>query len=42
MVDCTCHRKNCPRHGNCCECIEHHRKLGSLVSCMKDLVKKGK
>jgi len=23
--ECTCKIKDCPRHGKCGECIEHHR-----------------
>lgn len=34
-ANCTCKMVDCVRHGKCCECINHHREKGSLVSCMK-------
>lgn len=35
-ANCTCPKVECERHGKCCECINHHRKLGNQVSCMRD------
>lgn len=35
--NCTCPKKECPRHGKCCECIMNHRGNGSLVFCMRDI-----
>ncbi|WP_371366554.1 hypothetical protein SRRS_08640 [Sporomusa rhizae] len=31
--DCTCPKKECPRHGYCCECVANHRKLGAPPLC---------
>ena len=30
--NCNC-TAECPRHGKCCECIEHHRAQGQLPAC---------
>ena len=34
---CSCRWKNCKRHGNCAECIAHHKKSEKypLPSCKK-------
>lgn len=39
-ANCTCPKKECPRHGICCECIMNHRNNGSLVFCMREIAKK--
>jgi len=31
--NCVCKNLNCPRHGNCKTCQEHHK--GGLTSCKK-------
>ena len=36
--NCPCKKKECPRHGKCCACINHHRNNGKLVACMRPLV----
>ena len=33
--DCTC-PKECPRHGKCCACVAHHRKIGKLPHCLRE------
>ncbi|WP_192929654.1 hypothetical protein [Alkaliphilus serpentinus] len=38
--DCLCPKANCPRHGNCCQCINHHLKIQTLVYCMRSMAKK--
>ncbi|MBQ0160435.1 MAG: hypothetical protein MJZ99_06075 [Bacteroidales bacterium] len=35
-IECPC-PKECPRHGKCCACVAHHRQLGKLPSCLRDL-----
>jgi hypothetical protein len=32
-VDCSCTYEPCPRKGNCCQCVRHHRKKGQLPAC---------
>ncbi|MDU4892004.1 MAG: hypothetical protein E6344_12570 [Clostridium sp.] len=34
---CTCLNTKCPRHGNCKECIEHHKnkKDNPLTACKR-------
>jgi len=31
--DCPCTYPGCPRHGNCCQCVAHHRGKGQLAAC---------
>jgi len=26
---------SCPRKGNCCECVKHHREAGDLPACLR-------
>ena len=33
--ECTC-PKECPRHGSCCACVAHHRKMGNLPHCLRE------
>jgi len=40
--NCTCPKKDCERHGKCCECINFHRNMGNKVSCMRDKVEEHK
>ncbi|EHJ00702.1 MULTISPECIES: hypothetical protein [unclassified Clostridium] len=35
--NCTCSNIACERHGKCCECVNFHRNIGNLVSCMRDI-----
>jgi hypothetical protein len=30
---CTCTYPGCPRHGNCCECLQYHLKSKQLPGC---------
>ena len=32
---CPCDATDCPRHGDCAECIAFHRKLGDPTACEK-------
>ena len=40
--NCTCLKKDCERHGKCCECINFHLNMGNKVSCMRDKVEENK
>ncbi|WP_243359437.1 DUF6485 family protein [Fundidesulfovibrio terrae] len=31
--DCNCTYPGCPRHGNCCQCVRHHRAKDQLPAC---------
>lgn len=31
---CTYNNKGCPRRGNCCQCVAHHRERGQATACM--------
>ena len=31
--DCPCTYPGCPRHGNCCQCVAHHRDKSQLPAC---------
>ncbi|WP_105616248.1 DUF6485 family protein [Vallitalea okinawensis] len=31
--DCRCTQISCPRHGNCCQCVSHHRDRNELPGC---------
>lgn len=35
-IDCPC-PKDCPRHGKCCACVAHHRRIGKLPSCLRNV-----
>jgi len=32
-ADCPCTYPGCPRHGNCCQCVAHHRAKDQLPAC---------
>jgi len=32
---CPCPKKECERHGNCCECVPYHRGRGNIVFCFR-------
>ncbi|MGN0906611.1 MAG: hypothetical protein ACI4NM_05630 [Bullifex sp.] len=34
-MDCPCKKTDCPRHGNCEECMRHHMKKGKPPKCEK-------
>ena len=36
-ANCTCPKADCPRHGNCYECVMHHRKpeIAGIVFCLR-------
>jgi len=34
MERCTCTYEPCARKGNCCACIEYHRRSGELPGCL--------
>ncbi len=34
--ECTC-PKECQRHGKCCACVAHHRSLGKLPHCLRQI-----
>jgi Domain of unknown function (DUF6485) len=31
--DCPCTYPGCPRHGNCCQCVSHHRAKDQIPAC---------
>lgn len=31
---CTCTYMSCGRRGNCCKCIQYHKKAGELPGCL--------
>lgn len=33
LKNCTCTYEPCPRKGNCCACVEYHRKYNELPGC---------
>ncbi len=33
MDNCNCSYPNCPRKGNCCECIQYHLNRRELPAC---------
>ncbi|MFP5239423.1 MAG: hypothetical protein ACLGQW_06300 [Acidobacteriota bacterium] len=33
MADCPCTYPGCPRYGNCCQCVAHHRAKDQLPAC---------
>ena len=33
LADCACTYENCPRQGNCCACVRHHRQNDELPAC---------
>lgn len=35
LEKCTCIKRNCERHGNCVECLEHHRNSRYVPYCKK-------
>ena len=38
-IECPC-PKDCPRHGKCCACVAHHRDLGNLPICLRNIENK--
>ncbi|MDS1030923.1 hypothetical protein RDV78_10795 [Bacillota bacterium LX-D] len=38
--NCNCPKKDCERHGKCCQCINFHVESESLVYCMAKIAKK--
>ncbi|MGD1822081.1 MAG: hypothetical protein ACPKM0_04870 [Pleomorphochaeta sp.] len=34
-TECPCKNIKCERHGNCIECIKHHKEIGSKTACGK-------
>ena len=38
--NCNCPKTECPRHGNCMECVEHHKSIpgGKIPFCMRYMV----
>lgn len=40
-LDCPC-TANCPRHGDCAACVDHHYTQGSLPFCLREIGNKGK
>jgi len=37
--DCPCPLKDCPRHGKCTECEEHHHSKNQKTFCEKQDIK---
>ena len=33
MTNCNCTYEPCSRKGNCCDCIQYHRRSGELPAC---------
>jgi len=33
MAKCNCSADDCPRKGNCCECLQHHLAAQQLPAC---------
>ncbi len=45
LEKCNCIKKNCPRHGKCSECLEHHSNSRYVPYCKREksnMVKKHK
>lgn len=38
-TNCPCKNIDCPRHGNCVDCIKFHRGKQVLVACMREIAK---
>ena len=38
--NCNCPKTECSRHGNCMECVEHHKSIpgGKIPFCMRFMV----
>ena len=37
--NCNCPKTECPRHGNCMECVEFHKKEGKKIPfCLRFMV----
>lgn len=32
--ECTCPWLNCPNHGHCCDCIQHHKEVKHPPLCL--------
>lgn len=37
-ANCTCPWVTCVRHGKCCECVNHHRKVAHVPNCLSYMV----
>jgi len=33
LKNCTCTYEPCPRKGNCCACVEYHRRNNEIPGC---------
>ena len=39
--NCVCKNVQCPRHGNCYECVKHHRDdVGNLPACLREMLER--
>ncbi len=38
--NCNCPKTECPRHGNCMECVEYHKSIpgGKIPYCLRFMV----
>ena len=35
-IECPCTKEACPRHGDCCACVAHHKEHGTkLPACLR-------
>jgi len=34
VFECSCPRPDCPRHGNCADCVKNHRESDSMPFCL--------
>ncbi len=38
--NCNCPNESCPRHGNCMECVEHHKAHSDKIPfCLRFMIK---
>lgn len=40
--NCPCTNTSCEMHGKCCECINLHRKINALPTCMQQIIENNK
>ena len=39
--NCVCKNVQCPRYGNCYECVKHHRDdVGNLPACLREMLER--
>ncbi|MCP3925132.1 MAG: hypothetical protein GY714_21370 [Desulfobacterales bacterium] len=38
-LDCDCTKESCDKKGMCCDCVRHHKKIGNLPLCLRDINK---